>query len=117
MLEPELERWGITRVAWLTGLDYLGIPVWTAIRPRSHSLVTSQGKGATDTLAKIPAVLEGAELWHAEQPVPIVMRGSHHALDVPYPMTALPVKVEHEGLDFFLVETHLPEASPLCQPN
>lgn len=98
VLEPELERWGITRVARLTDLDYLGIPVWTAIRPYSHSLVTSQGKGATDTLAKISAVLEGAELWHAEQPVPVAMCGSHHALDVPYPMTALPVKVEHEGL-------------------
>lgn len=51
-LEPELDDLGITRVARLTGLDYIGIPVWTAIRPHSHTLVTTQGKGADDTLAK-----------------------------------------------------------------
>lgn len=76
VLEPELERLGITRVARLTDLDYLGIPVWTAIRPHSHTLVTSQGKGANDELAKISAVLEAAELWHAEQPLTVAVLGS-----------------------------------------
>ncbi|MFI8944134.1 YcaO-like family protein [Streptomyces syringium] len=97
-LEPELERLGITRVARLTGLDCIGIPVWTAIRPSSRTLVASQGKGATDELAKISAVLEGAELWHAEQPMTAAVHGSHHGLGVPYPMDALPVKVGHEDL-------------------
>ncbi|MER8002107.1 YcaO-like family protein [Streptomyces sp. NPDC095613] len=97
-LEPELERLGITRVARLTGLDYLQIPVWTAVRPHAHTLVTSQGKGASDTLAKISAVLEAAELWHAEQPLENAIRGRHHDLDVPYPMSLLPVKADHEAL-------------------
>ncbi|AJT61883.1 hypothetical protein T261_0192 [Streptomyces lydicus] len=97
-LKPELRRLGITRVARLTDLDHLGIPVWTAIRPHSHTLVTTQGKGASDELAKISAVLEAAELWHAEQPMPVTMHGSHHALDVPYPMATLPVKMDHDGL-------------------
>ncbi|MEV7423910.1 YcaO-like family protein [Streptomyces sp. NPDC091212] len=97
-LEPELERLGITRVARLTGLDYLGIPVWTAIRPHAQTLVTSQGKGASDELAKISAVLEAAELWHAEQPVKVTARGSHHDVAPPYPMRLLPVKLAHEAL-------------------
>ncbi|AZK95814.1 MULTISPECIES: YcaO-like family protein [Streptomyces] len=97
-LEPELPLLGITRVARLTGLDHLGIPVWTAIRPNSHTLVTSQGKGADDTLARISAVMEGAELWLVEQPLPVAARVSHHRLRPPYPMSALPVKTRHEGL-------------------
>ena len=30
---PAAERAGITRLAELTGLDTLGIPVWAAVRP------------------------------------------------------------------------------------
>ncbi|MFF8882132.1 YcaO-like family protein [Streptomyces flaveolus] len=97
-LAPELGRLGITRVARLTGLDYLGIPVWTAIRPAARTLVTSQGKGASDILAKVSAVLEAAELWHAEQPVQLETRGTHRELDPTYPMPALPVKIDHPGL-------------------
>jgi ribosomal protein S12 methylthiotransferase accessory factor len=97
-LKPEIARLGITRVARLTALDYLGIPVWTAVRPTAHTLVTSQGKGATDTLAKVSAVLEAAELWHAEQPVRIAERATHRELSPPYPMGALPVKIDHPAL-------------------
>ncbi|MYZ39967.1 MULTISPECIES: YcaO-like family protein [unclassified Streptomyces] len=98
-LEPKLKGLGISRVARLTDLDHLGIPVWTAIRPHAHTLVTSQGKGATDELAKISAVLESAELWHAEQPpMTTPARGTHRGLNPPYPMSLLPVKADHEGL-------------------
>lgn len=97
-LTPEIRRLGVTRVARLTGLDHLGIPVWTAVRPAAHTLVTSQGKGADDLLAKISAVLEAAELWHAERPVTVAARGTHRELHLPYPMGALPVKVEHPAL-------------------
>ncbi|MGW2748120.1 YcaO-like family protein [Streptomyces sp. NPDC001450] len=97
-LKPEIGRLGITRVARLTGLDYLGIPVWTAVRPHAHTLVTSQGKGASDILAKISAVLESAELWHAEQPLRADVRAPHRELKLPYPMHELPVKVDHPAL-------------------
>lgn len=97
-LKPEIGRFGISRVARLTGLDHLGIPVWTAVRPSAHTLVTSQGKGATDTLAKISAVLEAAELWHAEQPLTPDVRSPHRRLDVPYPLYELPVKIDHPSL-------------------
>ncbi|MEV5880675.1 YcaO-like family protein [Streptomyces sp. NPDC052101] len=98
-LKPHIARLGISRVARLTGLDHLGIPVWTAVRPAAHTLVTSQGKGATDTLAKISAVLESAELWHAEQPLKADIRATHRDLDLPYPMHALPVKIDHHSLE------------------
>ncbi|MFD8655977.1 YcaO-like family protein [Streptomyces mirabilis] len=97
-LRPEIRRLGISRVARLTGLDHLGIPVWTAVRPHARTLVTSQGKGATDTLAKISAVLESAELWHAEQPLKADIHACHRDLEVPYPLQALPTKVDDPAL-------------------
>lgn len=90
-----LADYGITRVADLTGLDCVGLPVWTAIRPASLTLSTAQGKGATDLLAKLSAVMEAIELWHVEQPLPIVAHGP--ALDVAAdcPVAALPLTTRH----------------------
>lgn len=85
-LLAELERLGISRIARLTDLDHVGIPVWAAIRPAGRTLVTTQGKGASDELAKVSAVLEGAELWHAEQPAVVAEHGPHHGLALPYPL-------------------------------
>jgi ribosomal protein S12 methylthiotransferase accessory factor len=98
VIAPALPRYGITRVARLTGLDYLGLPVWTAIRPDSQTLAAAQGKGGSDLLAKISAVMEAIELWHAEQPLPVVLRGPAREVETPYPLAALPVKVSHEAL-------------------
>jgi ribosomal protein S12 methylthiotransferase accessory factor len=66
-LVPLLERYGITRVANVTGLDRLGLPVWMAIRPNSRSLSVSQGKGVTYDAAWVSGVMESIELWHAER--------------------------------------------------
>jgi ribosomal protein S12 methylthiotransferase accessory factor len=41
--------------------------VYQAIRPNSRSLSVSQGKGFTAAAAKVSAVMESAELWHAER--------------------------------------------------
>lgn len=98
LLEPWLERCGISRVADLTGLDCLGVPVWTAIRPGALTLTASQGKGATGRLAAISAVMESIELWHAEQPLPFDRVGPARALDLPYPLLSLPVREPHPGL-------------------
>ncbi|MFD2442135.1 hypothetical protein ACFSS8_22245 [Paracoccus kondratievae] len=38
---------GITRLANLTGLDRIGLPVTMACRPNARSLVVAQGKGWT----------------------------------------------------------------------
>ncbi|MFI1768986.1 YcaO-like family protein [Streptomyces sp. NPDC020800] len=90
-----LPSYGITRVARLTDLDCVGLPVWTAIRPASLTLSASQGKGATDLLAKLSAVMEAIELWHVEQPPPIATRGSSVEVSPEYPLSALPLTVPY----------------------
>lgn len=63
---PFAGRMGITRVANLTGLDTLGVPVAAAYRPNSRSIAVFQGKGTTLAAAKASALMEAAEAWHAE---------------------------------------------------
>jgi ribosomal protein S12 methylthiotransferase accessory factor len=58
---------GITRLANLTGLDTIGLPVYTAIRPNSRALATSQGKGFDADSAKVSALMESIENWHGER--------------------------------------------------
>ncbi|GAA4402878.1 YcaO-like family protein [Fodinibacter luteus] len=65
-LAPHLERVGITRVANITGLDRVGIPVAVAVRPNARSLSVSQGKGLDIDAAKASAVGESLEAHHAE---------------------------------------------------
>lgn len=57
---------GVTRLANVTGLDVVGIPIWIAIRPNSRGLATSQGKGLTHAASKASALMESIESWHAE---------------------------------------------------
>lgn len=57
---------GVTRLANVTGLDHVGVPVWVAIRPLAWSLTVSQGKGISDELAMASALMESIELAHAE---------------------------------------------------
>lgn len=63
---PALRHMGITRLARLTGLDDLGIPVCAAIRPNAHSVAVAQGKGLTDAAAAASAAMEAIEVFHAE---------------------------------------------------
>lgn len=58
---------GITRVANITGLDHVGIPVVIACRPNSRSLAVSQGKGIDLASAKASGVMESVEQYHAER--------------------------------------------------
>jgi len=60
-------RMQITRVADVTGLDTIGIPVAVVCRPNSRSLAVSQGKGLTVAAAKASALMESIELYHAER--------------------------------------------------
>ncbi len=66
-IEPFLKRLGITRVANITGLDVIGIPVAAATRPNSRAVSVSQGKGATLKAAKASAIMEAIEGFHAER--------------------------------------------------
>jgi ribosomal protein S12 methylthiotransferase accessory factor len=57
---------GITRLADVTSLDWVGLPVYQAIRPNSRNISVSQGKGLTRSLAKVSALMEALESFHAE---------------------------------------------------
>jgi YcaO-like protein with predicted kinase domain len=65
-LKPLLPRMGITRLANVTGLDTIGIPVVMSVRPNSRSLSVSQGKGLDLDAAKVSAAMESIEGFHAE---------------------------------------------------
>jgi ribosomal protein S12 methylthiotransferase accessory factor len=58
---------GITRVANVTGLDCIGIPVVMVCRPNARSLSVSQGKGIDLDAARASGVMESVELFHAER--------------------------------------------------
>lgn len=83
-----LPAMGITRIANVTGLDKIGIPVVMACRPNARSLSVFQGKGADLEAARISGVMEAVETYHAEnilQPLKLAsfedMRRDHAVLD------------------------------------
>ncbi len=76
---PAARRAGITRIADITGLDTLGIPVFAAVRPMGRSLSTQQGKGLTAEAARISALMESLETYTAEH-AKATVRGSYRAL-------------------------------------
>jgi ribosomal protein S12 methylthiotransferase accessory factor len=59
---------GITRVADITNLDRIGIPVFSSIRPTAEAGAISvyNGKGATPIEAEVSAVMEGLERYSGE---------------------------------------------------
>jgi len=59
---PLAKEVGITRLSDITGLDRLGIPVWSSVVPKSNDLLsTYNGKGTTHAAAKIGAIMEAVE--------------------------------------------------------
>src|SRR5258708_9957373 len=66
----QMRKWmpfmGITRIANLTGLDRIGIPVVAVYRPNSRSISVSQGKGANLAAAQASGLMESIEAYHAE---------------------------------------------------
>jgi len=67
-ITPLLPAVGITRVADITGLDRLGIPTWCTVRPAARLIQIANGKGLSSISAKVSAVMEAIEDWHAEFP-------------------------------------------------
>lgn len=60
-------RMQITRVANVTGLDTIGIPVVMVCRPNARSLAVSQGKGQDLDAARASGLMESIEFHHAER--------------------------------------------------
>ena len=66
---PYLFNAGITRVADITGLDRVGIPVFNAIAPYSNDHISVySGKGITKRHARVSAVMEAFERHAAALP-------------------------------------------------
>lgn len=63
---PFSEAMGITRIADVTGLDRIGIPVVMVCRPNARSLAVAQGKGVDLASARVSGLMESIEQWHAE---------------------------------------------------
>ena len=59
---------GITRVADISGLDRVGLPVFSAIRPSAAGGAISvyAGKGTTETEARVSVIMEAVERFSAE---------------------------------------------------
>jgi len=80
---------GITRIANITGLDVLGLPVVNVIRPNARSLTASQGKGLDLAAAKASGVMEAIECHCAEhiarplQPASIREMAATHPIPAP----------------------------------
>lgn len=85
-IKPYFKSLGITRVANVTGLDTIGIPTFICIRPNSKHLSVSQGKGLTNELAQVSAVMEAIESYHAENPKSPDFLGSFNELCNQYPL-------------------------------
>jgi ribosomal protein S12 methylthiotransferase accessory factor len=107
---PLHERLGVTRLANVTGLDYVGIPVYTAIRPNARSLSVSQGKGLDEDAARASALMESIELWHAER-IAAPLRYESYAelsqsacvVDI-HRLQRLPGALVHEGAPILWIE-------------
>src|SRR6266498_3349907 len=75
-IAPHLAALGVARLADVTGLDSIGIPVYCAIRPSAKSLQVSNGKGLSHADAKVSALMEAVETHHFENPGGNLKRGS-----------------------------------------
>lgn len=65
-VSPYLKDYGITRVANVTHLDRVGVPVHTALKPLGTTLSNGSGKGLTMEASKISAIMEAIEQTHWE---------------------------------------------------
>lgn len=96
-IAPLFERVGITRLADVTWLDDLGLPVYQAVRPGAYLLSVSQGKGLTPELAKVSAAMEAVEMWHAERVEPGELTATVGEVEptLPYGLEELSVPRRH----------------------
>src|SRR5262249_27459545 len=67
----------VTRVSDLTPLDYLRLPVYSAVTPLARDLTTHLGKGNDQISAKVSALMEAVERVSAETiPATATLRSS-----------------------------------------
>jgi ribosomal protein S12 methylthiotransferase accessory factor len=81
-IENAVVRSGVTRVADITGLDHLGIPVFSCVRPSAvrASVSVTCGKGTTRAQARVGAAMEAIEYHCAESPPAPLRRATFEEL-------------------------------------
>ena len=94
VVEPKAKVVGVTRVSDITGLDRVGIPIYSCVRPRAANGAVSvySGKGVKDVLAKISALMEAIERYSAEvkpQDEGLMIKGSYRELSKQYTVVDL----------------------------
>ena len=92
-----MARMGITRIANVTGLDRIGVPVVMVIRPNSRSIAVSQGKGLELEAAKVSGLMESVETWHAERIALPLALGSYDDLEGDRPLVDIESLPRIEG--------------------
>jgi YcaO-like protein with predicted kinase domain len=94
-MRPFMARMGITRVANVTGLDCIGIPVVMVVRPNGRAVSVSQGKGLTLDAARASGLMESVEAYQGERVTLPLRHGSFAELRDSFPLvdvTQLPRK-------------------------
>ena len=86
LIRPYLARAGVTRIADVTGLDYVGVPTTLALRPNAPTMACSSGKGLTLDQAYVSGAMEAFELHAAETATLPHIRASYRDLSNTYPM-------------------------------
>ncbi len=120
---PYMSELGITRIANVTGLDRIGVPVVMVCRPNSHSIAVSQGKGFTLDAAKASGLMESIETWHAERIELPLKLGNFDDLSLGHPMInidrlpAMRDSLYHDKLPILWIEgTNLVDESSVWLP-
>jgi YcaO-like protein with predicted kinase domain len=87
---PLLSTMDITRVADITGLDEIGLPVHVCYRPVGTTLAVSIGTGLSPAQSRVSAVMESIESWHVENPrLEIAVRSPARGLPLRYDIRQL----------------------------
>jgi len=129
-IEPKVPAAGITRVADITNLDRIGIPVFSCIRPTAEegAITVYNGKGATVEESRISAIMEGIERYSSEVHNRRIERGFYHELfgrgrivdpkDLILPLSANPDQILSwiEGYDIANEEKVLVPAEAVFHP-
>ena len=113
--QEKLKTAGITRIADITDLDRIGLPIYTAIRPTAQEGGVSiyGGKGISKDHAKASAMMEGFERYSAERQdndeviVASVSEISEFGEFIEPKSLNLPKELERKGIDDLKLEWNL----------